>query len=53
MIIDIKEITEANQDALRLPNEPFLNDGKCVGYALLYEQWNRYLYFYKKIVNEI
>ena len=95
MTIEIKEITAANQDALRLPNEPFLNegkvipiydgenwsyrinefapeevteqcfpnedyefekmgedfrglaayaDGKCVGYALLYEQWNRYLY---------
>ena len=53
MTIEIKEITAANQDALRLPNELFLNEGKCVGYVLLYEQWNRYLYFYKKIVNEI
>lgn len=95
MIIEIKEITAENPEALKLPNEPFLNegrlipiydgenwncrmeefpaeqvteqcfpdenykfedmgedfhglaayaDGKCVGYVLTYEQWNRYLY---------
>ena len=95
MKIEIKEITAETQDALRLPNEPFLNegkvipiydgenwsyriekfpleeiteqcfpdedyefekmgedfhglaayiDGRCVGYAIIYEQWNEYLY---------
>lgn len=95
MNIEIKEITTENQNALKLPNEPFLNegrvipiydgrnwsyrieefpkekiteqcfpqenyefekmgenfhglaayaDGRCVGYAITYEEWNQYLY---------
>ena len=30
MIIEIKEITAENPEALKLPNEPFLNEGRLI-----------------------
>ena len=30
MVIEIKEITAENPEALKLPNEPFLNEGRLI-----------------------